>query len=193
MLKEENVLYNLNIQQKEKVVDIGCGSFPFARADVLVDYKLKDNSERDNMPIPADGRELIEANVEDLSCFKNSQFDVSIASHILEHVKDPIKACNELMRISKRGYIETPTIFFEIIYGIMFKPKVHHKWTISVRENKLIFKKNDLVNRFGMLYNRISVPDQSLFNTIALNNIDILYNRFFWKSRFEVCIDSEKK
>ena len=116
MLNEEKALYNLDIKPEEKVVDLGCGNFPFSRADVLVDYNLKGNSERDNAPIRADGRELIEANVEDLSCFKNSQFNVSIASHVLEHVKDPVKACNEIMRISRRGYIESPTKDFEIIY-----------------------------------------------------------------------------
>ncbi len=191
MLNEEHVMYHMDIKPEDKVVDIGCGNFPFSRADVLVDSNLKDNSERDNMPIPADGRELVEANAEDLSCFKDKQFNISIASHILEHVKDPIKACNELMRISKQGYIETPTILFEFLYGVMFKPKPYHNWTISSDGNKLIFKKNDMAKRFGQLFNRANVPDQNLFSQIACNNIDMLYNRFFWKDRFEVQIGTD--
>lgn len=41
--------------------------------------------------------------LQDLSLYKNDQFDIFICSHILEHVKDDIKAIKELYRITKKG------------------------------------------------------------------------------------------
>lgn len=41
--------------------------------------------------------------------FADKEFDFVYCSHVLEHTHNPEKACKELMRIAKRGYIETPT------------------------------------------------------------------------------------
>ncbi|HWE39009.1 MAG TPA: methyltransferase domain-containing protein, partial [Isosphaeraceae bacterium] len=39
--------------------------------------------------------------------FPDRFFDFSICSHTLEDVRDPLFVCAELIRVSKRGYIET--------------------------------------------------------------------------------------
>ena len=41
--------------------------------------------------------------LQDLFLYTNEQFDIFICSHILEHVKDDIKALKELYRITKKG------------------------------------------------------------------------------------------
>lgn len=55
-----------------------------------------------------DGKPLYKCSVEQMP-FKDKEFDFVYCSHVLEHVVDPIRACRELMRVARRGYIETPT------------------------------------------------------------------------------------
>jgi hypothetical protein len=69
--------------------------------------------------------------------FANKEFDFVIASHVAEHIDDPIKFCHELIRISKRGYIETPGPITELLL-----PANSHKWIVRKSGNGLIFKKN---------------------------------------------------
>lgn len=40
--------------------------------------------------------------------FRDKQFDFVICSHTLEDIRDPIWVCQEMNRMGKRGYIETP-------------------------------------------------------------------------------------
>lgn len=67
--------------------------------------------------------------------FKDKEFDFVITGHIAEHLEDPSKFCLEIQRIGKRGYIETPSKFYEEIYGWDF-----HKWYVYVENNFLIFE-----------------------------------------------------
>ena len=43
--------------------------------------------------------------------------DMEHARQVLEHVDDPAAACREIMRVSKRGYIELPEPIVELGYG----------------------------------------------------------------------------
>ena len=42
--------------------------------------------------------------------FRDTTFDFVYCSQVLECVKNPLAACREIMRVGKRGYIETPTL-----------------------------------------------------------------------------------
>ena len=69
--------------------------------------------------------------------FKDKAFDYTIALHIAEHVDNPKAFCTELMRISKRGYIETPSKLAEKLLGeSSHKYFVHKKGSILAFENK---------------------------------------------------------
>jgi hypothetical protein len=61
-------------------------------------------------------------------------FDFSICSHTLEDLRDPIWVCHELTRVSRRGYVEVPSMVFELTRGR--EPDVptglsHHRWICS--------------------------------------------------------------
>ena len=100
-----------NINNNGRIIDIGGGKNPHPCAthildkqkfnDVIVDiddypkYSKDTYTESDfyNLPWP----------------FPDKYFDFSICTHTLEDLKDPIPIISEIIRISQKGYISTPT------------------------------------------------------------------------------------
>ena len=74
--------------------------------------------------------------------FPDKFFDYAICSHTLEDIRDPIGVLDEIIRVSKAGYIEIPSRMYETSYGIEGKKlagNVHHRWIIDISENRLRF------------------------------------------------------
>jgi hypothetical protein len=83
--------------------------------------------------------------------FVDGYFDYAFCSHTLEDVRDPIGACEELMRVARRGYIEVPSRLRESFYGKRFmrlrallgRPlRVgygHHRWFCERQGEGLVF------------------------------------------------------
>lgn len=67
-----------------------------------------------------------------MSAFRDKEFDFVYCSHVLEHVRDPAKACAELMRIGKRGFIETPTRGKDLWLGTAAVS--NHRWAVIWNE-----------------------------------------------------------
>jgi ubiquinone/menaquinone biosynthesis C-methylase UbiE len=67
--------------------------------------------------------------------FAEKEFDFTYCSHVLEHVADPAAACREIMRISKRGYIECPRSWVEYAFHA-----VDHRWLVDHERHVLIFR-----------------------------------------------------
>jgi SAM-dependent methyltransferase len=101
--------FDFHIEPGAKVLDIGSGHLPFAFATHLADLSLDDGRiGRAGAEFKViDGKEVHECSVEALP-FADKSFDFVYCSHVLEHVGSPEKACRELMRVGRRGYIETP-------------------------------------------------------------------------------------
>jgi len=123
------------------VLEVGSGGDPYPRANVLVDA-YEETRERHWVPLTSD-RPTVLAFGENLP-FKDKAFDYVIASHVLEHSKDPDKFISELQRVAKAGYIEVPDAFFERV-----NPYKDHRLEITNRNNKLIInkKKNWIVDQ----------------------------------------------
>lgn len=138
--------YKIRIKDYWKVLDVGSGHNPHPRANIILDKYIKDNKERSEQPIKIrHGQQFVECD----ACstpFQDKEFDYIIASHITEHINEPGKFCEELMRIGKRGYIETPSKFTEMILGEIF-----HKWYVCKKNDALIFEKKNRVHPLGLL------------------------------------------
>jgi hypothetical protein len=122
------------IKRSDLVIDIGSGGQPNPRADVLCDG-IESNTERsDTLKID---RPFVWANVDHLP-FKEKAFNYSILSHVLEHVHKPAETLDEVQRISKAGYIETPNSFYEFAVSHLY-----HLSRCTVIDGKLLvtFKK----------------------------------------------------
>ncbi len=195
--------YKVNIPPTHNVIDIGSGNNPHKRANVLVERNLFENFERsgEEAVIP-ENQDLIIADVITGLPFKDKSFDFAIASHIAEHVNSPDIFCNEITRIAKSGYIETPGFLSEVVLNEPF-----HKWNIRIKGNIIIFRKKRKFSPIFPLFYRIyyygnyrESHDILLFNNrlihifflglkICLNRIwkylPFTYVRFNWNNEIK--------
>lgn len=122
------------VGKNDLVLDVGSGGNPYPRANVLLDA-YEDTPERFHLPLIKD-RPMVLGAAERMP-FRDKAFDFVIASHVLEHTNDPDKFIQELMRVGKAGYIETPDGFFERINPFRF-----HRLEVYLKKGRLhIFKK----------------------------------------------------
>jgi len=184
---------DFNIKSGEKVLDVGSGSYPFPLATHLVDLYLNDNFHRGGEKLATDNRKVIRASVENLP-FRDREFDFVYCSHLLEHVDNPAKACEEIMRVGKRGYIETPTRLSDTMFN--FTKIKHHKWYIEVLADKLLFfeydsnkQKDTGINDFFRFYH--SKRDNP-FQRLICNNRDLFVNMLLWGNRFYYYVFNQK-
>ena len=98
------------------ILDIGCGYTAHKKANVICD--VQDLSEFYK------GRDFVKLKDKTLP-FKDNEFDFVITSHVIEHVEDVNFFIKELQRISKKGYIELPTILED---NLVFENKNDHLW-----------------------------------------------------------------
>src|SRR3954447_8604716 len=100
------------IGPNDRVLDVGGGLRPLSRADVILDTNPMEELIE---PIGAGPQRFSRETwiVHDVNDkrglpFADQSFDFVFCSHLLEDVRDPIFVCQELQRVGKRGYIETP-------------------------------------------------------------------------------------
>ncbi|MHA4847435.1 methyltransferase domain-containing protein [Flavitalea antarctica] len=114
------------------IMDIGSGHNPVPNANILADFYPEDTIHRAASMV--EDRPVIVCSVDRVPMLDKS-IDFVICSHIVEHVDSPIRAGNELARIAKAGYIETPAFGKDIIVGTGDM----HKWQIVEFEGVMHF------------------------------------------------------
>ena len=125
---------NFNIKPTDRVLDIGSGGDPFPQATFLVDRFIEPTPHRYGS-IVRDEKPLVSADIHHLP-FRDKSFDFIYCVHILEHVDDPLRACAEIMRVGKRGYLETPTASEDLLFAWA---KERHKWQVVGINRTLCF------------------------------------------------------
>jgi len=90
-----------------RVLEIGPGAYPFARAQEFVDCKEIEGLKvtqcdfaREPLPYP------------------DKSFDFVYCRHVLEDMRDPTLLMKEMSRVGKGGYIECPSPLVEISRGV---------------------------------------------------------------------------
>ena len=113
------------------ILDIGCGYNANKFATIICDVQDLSKHYIDKKFI-----RLIEKKLP----FKDNEFDFVIASHVMEHVEDIEFFITELERVSKKGYIELPTMLED---NLVFENKKDHLWHMDFDdvENKLLISK----------------------------------------------------
>lgn len=124
-----------------KRIDIGCGRVPKpdydAYTDIYMSSPVKDN--------PEVREKFVKTPLEDMSMFKDKEFDYAYCHHVIEHVNDPNKACSELIRIAKAGALYFPTVQADILFG-----RTDHNWLLfQVKPNHILFIKKRFPSYYG--------------------------------------------
>ena len=118
--------YNHPDKSDNVIADVGPGNFPFPEANVFIEHPDRDKNPRYSPEYIAD-KKVVFANIEKGTPFKDKEIDYIWASHILEHVNDPIAARDEICRIAKRGVVVVPSPYKDTF---MFWDEPEHKWDI---------------------------------------------------------------
>lgn len=186
--------FDFGIKPTDKVLDIGSGHLPFPLATHLAEYAISDNSfGRAGQPFKyLEGKPVIECNVEEMP-FEDKEFDFVYCSHVLEHVNNPEKACSELIRVGKRGYIETPTRGKDL--WLSTTKISNHKWSVESLNNVLYFTPytSGDIEGFGnnilleMFCNPQSERERA-FSAILYLKADLINVMFLWVNSFSCII-----
>ena len=80
------------IKRNESVLEIGSGSRPFLRSDVLLDKSMEPYERAGKLVVD---RPMVIADAQYLP-FKDKSFDFIIAAHILEHLEKPGRFIKEI-------------------------------------------------------------------------------------------------
>jgi ubiquinone/menaquinone biosynthesis C-methylase UbiE len=129
------------LKESRNIIDLGCGNNPVKGAKTAVDLHL-DPKERlagtgpliDTGKFKENGIHFVHTRVDGPLPFSDKEFDFAYSHHVFEHLDDPAKACQEMMRIAKAGAIITPSFFAEQIFG-----RTYHRWLVMDRGTCLFF------------------------------------------------------
>jgi hypothetical protein len=109
------------------IADLGYGHDPVRGATYYIDRDLEVSADRGGRAaatVPPD--KFIPADLSRGIPLPDNSCDFVVASHILEHMGDPVSLCREMERVGKAGYIETPGIVQELCNN-----KAVHHWFVT--------------------------------------------------------------
>lgn len=167
---------NLRISKNALVLDVGSGSNPHPAADVLLE-KYIDIKHRYS-PLVAD-RPTVLAD----ACktpFSDKAFDFVIAFHVLEHIDKPELFLNELQRIGKAGYIETPNAIFERLHPY----SVHAIEVMNINDELIINKKSSNAPDKYFSELKTTINDER-WNKLFYSKPELFHVRYFWNDKIK--------
>ena len=179
-------LVTFDIPENARVLDIGSGPAPFPRATVLCERYLDETVHRHGTLI-THGIPMVVADIHALP-FRDKVFDFVYSAHVLEHVEDPIRACREVMRVGKKGYLETPNFMKDVLS--CQAEIMHHRWHTVARGNTLFFFEYSQRQLEGirssawndLIWSEHYHPLQDAF----VDNQDLFNTMFLWSDRFDL-------
>jgi SAM-dependent methyltransferase len=174
----------LPIRFNDLVIEVGSGGNPHPASSVLAE-KFVDSSHR-LKEIKID-REIVLADACHMPFIDNA-FDYSIAFHVLEHVPDPKLFADELSRISKAGYIETPNALYERLFPL----DVHLLEVSLVDDELLILKKPQAMHDEMMALSNLVANDRR-WSEVFESKPELFHVCHKWTGRIKTRILNESQ
>jgi hypothetical protein len=176
---------DFNIQPGMRVLDMGSGGDPFPNATVLVDGFMEPILRGESLVVD---RPFVLADICQLP-FPDKAFDFVYSAHVLEELEDPIQASKELMRVGKRGYVETPALAKDMLFAWA---KGIQKWhVVSIGSTLCFFEysKRQLDGINSNIFRQLILgkwehPLQKTFS----ENQDLFNVMFLWEHKFSVYV-----
>jgi SAM-dependent methyltransferase len=176
---------DFRIAPGELVLDVGCGNDPFPHATHLVDLHLEATRHRHEAMRRPD-RPLVIADTARLP-FSDRGFGFVYCAHVLEHVDDPIHVCRELMRIGRRGFIETPAFAKDALFAWA---EGMHRWHVVAIADHLVFFEYDPRQLQGVRSSTwrdaIFHPNHHPLQDLFFANQEIFNTMLSWEGGFSV-------
>ena len=159
-----------------KIIDIGAGYMPFALANYIIDSDDTYSHLYKNSIL-----NKININYEPF-LYIDKFFDYGYSRHTLEDISNPYFAFNEIIRVSKRGYIETPSPLIESLKGVdggtspLHRGYIHHRYIVwSDKEtNTLYFLPKMPIIEYTKILDQIETKLIYL-----ANNFPLLWNNYY--------------
>jgi SAM-dependent methyltransferase len=180
-------LVTFPITPGDRVLDIGSGGYPFPLATVHMDrYPSGHWSRRE--PLARVQKPFVTGDIQKLP-FHDKSFDFIYVSHVLQAVDDPLRACLEMMRVGRAGFIELPTLansaLFSWAKGLM-------KWHAVAMDNNICFfeytdRQLEGV-RSSIWRDLIMSPSYEPVQSVFYENMDIFNVMFPWTGSFSVFV-----
>lgn len=171
------------VDRNALVLEVGSGGSPYFRANVLIDA-YESTRERHWAPLIVDRPSVL--GFGEALPFKDNAFDFVIASHVLEHSSNPEKFLQELQRVAKAGYIETPDAFMERL-----NPYWDHRSEVTCRDNQLKIRKKESWMVDKELANLYEVKAKKIIasQTIPSNPFEF-HTRYYWQDKINYIIEN---
>jgi hypothetical protein len=188
MILENARSFSAKIRDTDQVLDVGGWHSPWNRANAVIDimpYATRNKPGAILKDVWPEERFNKDSFIQTDICsgpwpFKDKQFDFVLCSHTLEDVRDPIKVCEEIVRVGKAGYIEVPSRLVESTKGVerpFYCGYYHHRWLCERTQDVLSFTfKPAMLHSYRQFH----------FRKSALRRINPKYEAlgFFWDSSF---------
>lgn len=169
------------------VLDVGNGAYPFPHATILGDRFVEITRHRPE-PLVRDKRPFVLFDVQSMP-FASKSVDFVYCSHVLEHVDEPLLACQELMRVGKEGYIEAPNYAKDALFGWAHRM---HKWHVTAINDYLLFFEYTERQAKGMesraWYDLIFSQDYNELQAAFWSHQDLFNTMFRWRDRFNCVV-----
>ncbi len=165
------------------VLDVGSGDKPHWRADILCDLYPEDTyaHHRSGGGKAKVSAPLVVGDVQNLP-FKDKAFDFVVCSHVLTHVPDIDKACKELMRVGKSGYIELPAEGHAKINDFE-----SHLWWCHKNGRTLTFTPKESMQFDKEIYkfSQTLIKRKVWFEKVIHPNFDLVTVQIWWHDSFD--------
>jgi hypothetical protein len=151
------------IRPDDVVLDVGGGGNPLRRANLVLDRFPLETTHRGEPLKLHPHQKLIEGNVERMDMLKDKSVDFLFTQQTLEHVDDPARACAEIIRVAKRGFIDVPRGWIDLHIG-----HVEHRWFIDFADDCLVFSRKPLINTGGPIFGFVPLLAYKLDPSVGL-------------------------
>ena len=172
-----------DIEPGQRVLDIGSGGDPFPYATVLTD-RFVDNSPSRRERLVTMNMPFVVSDAQELP-FCDKTFDFVYCAHVLECVKDPLAVCREIMRVGRRGYIETPTLGKDTLFAWA---RGIQKWhVVGIGRHLCFFEYSDRQLdgiRSSLWRDRVFSEWHDPLQEIFYDNQDVFNVMFPWEGEF---------
>jgi len=173
------------LNDSDLVLEIGSGSSPWKRSDVLLDrFYIDKTGQRGKGSLFTDDRPMIVAAGERLP-FKDKSFDYIYCNHVIEHAEDLETMLSEMSRVGKAGFIECPNPLLERVLD-----EAHHNWYVSNVNNILIASRKTAINNVTTDHDRFYFQMMS-HHFIIRNYWKYFVTRLEWKNEIKYEIYDE--